>query len=91
MIFTLIALPLNLLDVVRKWLDSIQICNPIAAQFICKLVPARCPFERTIYFFNCFMIHIPPLCHFNPIYQQLISLRLRALTYLFEVEEENIS
>ncbi|WP_081588104.1 Mo-dependent nitrogenase C-terminal domain-containing protein [Gloeocapsa sp. PCC 7428] len=69
MIFTLIALPFNLLDVVRKWLDSIQICDPIAAQFICKLIPARCPFERKINFFNCFMIHIPPLCHFNPIYQ----------------------
>jgi hypothetical protein len=85
--FTLLnALPLNLLNVVQTWLDSIEVCDPKVAQFICKLIPDRCPFERKIYFCNRLIISIPPLCHFNPVYQQLISLRLRALTYLFEIE-----
>ncbi|WP_414652783.1 Mo-dependent nitrogenase C-terminal domain-containing protein [Gloeocapsopsis dulcis] len=85
--FTLTTLPLSLLHIVQKWLNSIEVCDPKVAQFICKLIPAHCPFERKIYFFNRLIIYIPPLCHFNPVYQQLISLRLRALSYLFEIEE----
>jgi hypothetical protein len=28
------------------------------------------------------LFHIPPLCHFNPVYNELIALRFRALLFL---------
>jgi hypothetical protein len=28
------------------------------------------------------LFHIPPLCKLNPLYQELVSLRFRALCYL---------
>jgi hypothetical protein len=65
----------------RIWVDSIEIKNDKFAHFLCKLIPCTCPFERNISFFGR-TFHVPPLCKLNPLYNEVVSLRLRALTYL---------
>lgn len=65
----------------REWLDGIAISNPQQARWICRLIPASCPFERDIRL-GSRTVHIPALCRINPLYEQLIALRLRAADYL---------
>ncbi|QSJ18717.1 Mo-dependent nitrogenase C-terminal domain-containing protein [Nostoc sp. UHCC 0702] len=72
----------DLLDYLRQKLDSIEITNSRVARFFCWLIPSSCPFERTIKVFERTLFHIPPLCKLNPLYEQLIGIRFRSLTYL---------
>ncbi|MBH8564541.1 Mo-dependent nitrogenase C-terminal domain-containing protein [Nostoc sp. CENA67] len=72
----------DLLHYLRQKLDSIAITNSRVARFFCWLIPASCPFERTIKVFERTLFHIPPLCKFNPLYEQLVGIRFRSLTYL---------
>lgn len=74
----------------RKWLDSIEIHNRKFAHFIAKFIPAQCPFERDIVLLGRKLAHIPPLCKINPLYEQFVSLRFRALCYLVEQCGEDI-
>lgn len=66
---------------VRYWLNRIQIRNIHLARFICKLIPPTCPFERNIHLLG-HTIHIPPLCKLNPLFDEIIALRFRAVSYL---------
>lgn len=66
----------------QQWLDHIEINSIVVAIFLCILIPAQCPFERDIKLCDRLLVHIPPLCKFNPLYNQLTSLRFRALSYL---------
>jgi hypothetical protein len=79
------------LNSVRQRLDSIEIQDPAIARFICKLIPTSCPFERDIKLFGYQLIRIPPLCKFNPLYEQIVAIRFKALTYLVERCGENIA
>jgi hypothetical protein len=81
---------LNLLKPLRRWLDGIEIRDPKQARFFSKMIPAQCPFERDIKLFGRTVAHIPPLCKLNPLYEQLVSLRFRALCYLVDVCGEDI-
>lgn len=65
----------------RRWVDRIEVKNDKLAHFLCKLIPCTCPFERHIRFFGR-TFHIPPVCKLNPLYNEVVSLRLRALAYL---------
>jgi hypothetical protein len=76
---------LDLLQAVRQWLDEIEIHDPKLARFLSKAIPAQCPFERDIKLFGHLVAHIPPLCKLNPVYDQLVSLRFRALCYLVDL------
>ncbi|MFM7362988.1 MAG: Mo-dependent nitrogenase C-terminal domain-containing protein [Cuspidothrix sp.] len=80
----------NLLQKVRQWFDNIEINNPELARLIAKLIPAQCPFERDIIVFGNKIGHIPPLCKFNPLYEQFVGLRFRALCYLVDKCDEDI-
>lgn len=80
----------DFLEPLRKWLDSLEIQNPKFAHCIAKLIPADCPFERDIVLLGRKLAHIPPLCKINPLYEQLVSLRFRALCYLVEQCGEDI-
>ncbi len=73
---------ISLLKSVRQWLDNVEIHNARLAQWLCQLIPAQCPFERHIKWGCTVVIHIPPLCKLNPLYEQLVGLRFRALCYL---------
>jgi tellurite resistance protein len=72
----------DLLDPLKNWLDDMKIEDPRLARFICKMVPSQCPFERDIVLFGRKIVHIPPLCKLNPLYEQLVGLRFRSLSYL---------
>ena len=73
------------------WLDGVEMHDPRLARFICKMVPPQCPFERDIVLFGHKLVHIPPLCKLNPLYEQLVGLRFRALSYLADDCQEDIS
>lgn len=81
---------LDPLQPVRQWLDAIEIHDPKLARFLSKAIPAQCPFERDIKLFGHLVAHIPPLCKLNPLYDQLTSLRFRALCYLVDQCGEDI-
>jgi Mo-dependent nitrogenase C-terminus len=65
----------------RLWLSSIEIYDSEAAQLLCRIIPASCPFERDIKLFNR-ILHIPSMCKLNPFYNQLMQLRFKSLAYL---------
>ena len=81
----------DLLHPVREWLDELEIQDPQVARFLCKLIPAQCPFERDIQLFGRKVVHIPPLCKLNPLYEQLVGLRFRALSYLADKCGEDVT
>ncbi len=73
-----------LLHSVRQWLEAIEVHDPKIARLLCRLSPACCPFERDINFFGHTVFHVPFLCKLNPLYEQVIGLRFRCLSYLVE-------
>ncbi len=72
---------LDLLAPLRHWIDNLEITNAEQAHRICRLIPCTCPFERTFTLFG-HTYHIPPLCKLNPLYNEFVALRFRALSYL---------
>lgn len=81
----------DLLSLVRRWLETIEIDSPKLAHFLCKMIPAQCPFEREIKLFSHVIFHIPPLCKLNPFYEQVVGLRFRSLSYLIDECGEDIT
>lgn len=81
---------MNILNYLRQWLTSIEVENPQIAHLICRLIPSHCPFERRIKFHDRTLLYIPPLCKLNPVYEQLMGLRFRALGYLADECGEDI-
>lgn len=75
----------------RQWLDGIEVNNRTLARFLCQLIPTQCPFERDVKLFGRTLFHIPPLCKLNPMYDELIGLRFRAMCYLADVCGEDVS
>lgn len=80
----------SLLHRVRQWLEAVEIHDPKVARLLCKLIPAQCPFERNIKFSHT-VFHIPPLCKLNPLYEQVVSLRFRCLSYLADECGEDVT
>jgi tellurite resistance protein len=83
--------PLNVLHPVRDWLDHMNVQDPKVAKLLCKMIPAQCPFERDVTLFGRKLVHIPPMCKLNPLYEQFVGLRFRALSYLADDCGEDIS
>ncbi|MEB3272489.1 MAG: Mo-dependent nitrogenase C-terminal domain-containing protein [Prochlorothrix sp.] len=81
----------DLLAPLRYWIEHLQIHNAAFAHRLCHLIPAQCPFERDIKFFGHLLFHIPPMCKLNPLYDDLMMLRFRALCYLAEECGEDVS
>ncbi len=75
----------------RKWLNNIDVRDLKLAHRLCQLIPAQCPFEREFKLFGRTLISIPPLCKLNPLYEELITLRFRAICYLADECGEDIS
>ncbi|NJM18297.1 MAG: nitrogenase [Richelia sp. RM2_1_2] len=76
---------------IRQWLDSQEVKNSKLAHFLCKLIPAQCPFERDIVVFGRKLFHIPPMCKLNPLYEEVVTLRFKALCYLADECGEDIT
>lgn len=81
----------NWLNPIRQWFENYQIKDSKTAHRIARLIPAQCPFERDIKIFGRTIAHIPPLCKLNPLYEEFVSLRFRALCYLADECHEDIS
>jgi hypothetical protein len=81
----------DLLHPIRQWLESIEINNAKLARFLCKLIPAQCPFERDIVLFGRKLFHIPPMCKLNPLYEEVVALRFKALCYLADKCGEDVT
>jgi Mo-dependent nitrogenase C-terminus len=79
------------LSPVRQWLNRLSVQDENIAHRICRFVPAQCPFERDIVLFGRKVAHIPPLCKLNPLFEELVALRFRALCYLADECGEDIS
>ncbi|WP_255099434.1 Mo-dependent nitrogenase C-terminal domain-containing protein [Synechococcus sp. L2F] len=71
-----------LIDRLRHWLDGIGPRSLPLARLLVRLIPARCPFERTVVIAGHTVLHIPPLCQINPLFDELMALRFRALCRL---------
>ncbi|MEH2391063.1 MAG: Mo-dependent nitrogenase C-terminal domain-containing protein [Nostoc sp.] len=82
---------INALHPLRDWLDRLDIQDPRVARFLCKMIPSQCPFERDVTLFGRKIVHIPPMCKINPLYEQLVGLRFRALSYLADKCGEDVS
>ncbi|NET34322.1 MAG: nitrogenase [Cyanothece sp. SIO1E1] len=76
---------------IHRWIDNIPVKSARFAHFVCWLVPCDCPFERNITLFGHKLFHIPPLCHLNPFYNELVGLRFRALAYLSDICEVDVT
>ena len=75
----------------RQWLDGLDIQDPRVAKFLCKMIPSQCPFERDVTLFGRKIVHIPPMCKINPLYEQMVGLRFRALSYLADDCGEDVT
>ncbi|MCC5627969.1 Mo-dependent nitrogenase C-terminal domain-containing protein [Nostoc sphaeroides] len=82
---------IDALHPLRDWLDKLDIQDPRVARFLCKMIPSQCPFERDVTLFGRKIVHIPPMCKINPLYEQLVGLRFRALSYLADKCGEDVS
>lgn len=85
------AKKLDPLSPLRQWVLALQIKTPKRAHKVAQLIPAQCPFERDIFVFGHLVAHLPPLCKLNPLYDELVELRFRALCYLADECGEDIS
>lgn len=72
----------DLLNPLRRQLDRLEIQSSSMAHWICRVVPSQCPFERDVMMCGRKVVHIPPLCKLNPLYEEVVNLRFRALCYL---------
>ena len=85
------AQTLDALQPMRQWLEDLNVKDPKVAKFLCKMIPAQCPFERDVTLFGRKVVHIPPMCKLNPLYEQMVGIRFRALSYLADDCQEDIS
>ena len=83
--------PWKPLDPLKNWLDDLDPCDERISSFIVHLIPSQCPFERDIILFGRKLVHIPPMCKINPLYEQLVALRFRCLGHLSVDEQLRIS
>jgi hypothetical protein len=81
----------DVLQPLRLWIDNIKVSDRLFAHRLCKLIPAQCPFERDVKLFGKTLFHIPPMCKLNPLYEEVVGLRFRALCYLADDCGEDIS
>ena len=82
---------INLLSPLRQWLNNINVSDRTLAHRLCKLIPTQCPFERKIQLFGHTIVSIPPLCKLNPLYEEVVALRFRAICYLADECGEDVS
>jgi Mo-dependent nitrogenase C-terminus len=83
--------PFAVLNPIRRWLNQWSINDLHLAHRICKLIPSQCPFERDVKFLGRVIAHIPPLCKLNPLFDEVVNLRFRALCYLADECGEDVS
>jgi Mo-dependent nitrogenase C-terminus len=77
-----IAIIIHKEEEVKKLIDRLEFHDPTSAHLLCKVIPAACPFNKKVKLVGRVVFEIPPLCKLNPFYEEVVSLRLRALGFL---------
>ncbi|MDZ7955493.1 MAG: Mo-dependent nitrogenase C-terminal domain-containing protein [Nostoc sp. DedQUE12b] len=81
----------DILQPLRQRVENIQVHDRQLAHRLCKLIPSQCPFERDVKLFGKTLFHIPPMCKLNPLYEEVVGLRFRALCYLADECGEDVT
>ncbi len=81
----------DLLQPLRQLLDGMDVRDRELAHRLCEMIPSQCPFEREVKLFGRTLFRIPPLCKLNPLYEEVVALRFRALCYLADECGEDVS
>lgn len=81
----------DLLQPLRQWMDGLEVRDRDLAHQLCKMIPSQCPFERDVKLLGRTLFHIPPMCKLNPLYEEVVGLRFRALCYLADECGEDIT
>jgi hypothetical protein len=81
---------LDILLPLRQRVDQVDFHNRFLAHLVCRLIPCTCPFERDLSLLGN-KLHIPSLCKLNPLYNEFVALRFRALSYLSEICGEDVT
>ena len=81
----------DIFQALRQRLNRVQVSSPKLAHRLCQLIPAQCPFERDITVFGRTLFHIPPMCKLNPLYDEVVALRFRALCFLADECGEDVT
>ncbi|MEH1852799.1 MAG: Mo-dependent nitrogenase C-terminal domain-containing protein [Nostoc sp.] len=81
----------DILQPLRQRVENIQVRDRQLAHRLCKVIPSQCPFERDVKLFGKTLFHIPPMCKLNPLYEEVVGLRFRALCYLADECGEDVS
>ncbi len=81
----------DFLTPIRNCLNKITIQDPVVAHRICAIIPTQCPFAREVKLLGHTVVRIPPLCKLNPLYNEVVALRFRALCYLADECGEDVS
>ncbi len=74
----------------RRWIDRLEVNNRRLAYLVCRVIPCCCPFERDVTVLG-YRVHIPALCELDPVYDERVALRFRALSYLSDVCGEDVT
>ena len=78
-------------QLLKQKIDKIEIEQAKTARLIVNIIPAQCPFARDLKIGGKVLFSIPPLCKLNPVYEELVALRFRALCFLVDRCGEDIS
>ena len=54
-------------------------------------IPAKCPFERAVWWRGMLVLYIPALCSLNPVSGQLYRIRIAAQQYLLSADPDTIN
>lgn len=81
----------DIFQALRQRLNRVQVSSPKLAHRLCQLIPAQCPFERDITVLGRKLFHIPPMCKLNPLYEEVVALRFRALCFLADECGEDVT
>ena len=81
----------DLLQPLRQMLDKVDVRDRELAHRLCEMIPSQCPFEQDVKLFGRTLFHIPPMCKLNPLYEEVVALRFRALCYLADECGEDVS
>lgn len=65
-------------DISLGIIDKLATTNPAVAKFI-RGLPSKCPFERQLWLGDILVLHVPALCKFNPLFRQLMRIKVRLL------------
>lgn len=84
-------LKIDLFAPLRQRLDNTIVEDRAFAHRLCKMIPSQCPFEREVKVLGRTLLKIPPMCKLNPVYNEVIALRFRAMCYLADNCGEDIS